>query len=150
MAGLRSKLSSVATTSKAFSFSSKSSQTELSDIGKSLIAIDKVSENKSIVNGVKFFGHGNNRQLTSGHAESYAKIKSNQPNSSVSKKVLGDRPKVAFDLLGTISGENFHNPDEKHFLIVKLMKQNPEIFSKAAGGRSHGAEESVGKRCHSY
>ena len=62
MAGLRSKLSSVTTTSKALSFSSKSSQTELSDIGKSLIAIDKMSENKSIVNGVKFYGHGNNRQ----------------------------------------------------------------------------------------
>ena len=92
--------------------------------------ISLVSENNAIVNGLKFYGQGKNKQLTSGKPESYVKIESNQPNSSVSNKVLGERAKVAFDILGTISGENFENPNEKHLLMVKHMKRNPDFIPK--------------------
>ena len=44
--------------------------------------------------------------------ESYVQIKYNQPNFPVSNKVLGEKSKVAFDFLGTNSGENFVNPHE--------------------------------------
>ena len=54
----------------------------------------------------------------------HARINSSQPNSAVSYKVLSDRAKLSFDILGAISGGEFDDNNEKHLLVVKLMQQS--------------------------
>ena len=61
------------------------------------------------------------------------KISSNLLNSSVSSKILSERAKLAFNVLGKISGEDNVSSDhtEKQLLLVKMMKDNPQFFKNA-------------------
>ncbi len=55
-----------------------------------------ITENNYIVNSLKFYGQGKNKQLTSRKPES--KLESNQPYSSLSKKVVSEWVKVALQV----------------------------------------------------
>ena len=117
--------------------------TEIADVEKAIISVVGTSENKDILHGMNFYGQSNHKQLSSGKVDIYARISSNQPNSAITNRALSEGAKLSFDVLGAISGETFGLNSEKELLVAEMMRQNPEIFRKAAEDAGLNRQEKI-------
>ena len=108
---------------------SKGTQTEISDVKKDLLLIEK-KVSKDIFDGIKYFGFNQDKEKRRGVIESYARLTSFDPNSSVCQKSLRARARTLFDIIGVISG-NSNDEEEKHLLIVKLIGMYKLFFQRA-------------------
>ena len=109
----------------------KCTQTDMLDVRKALIQVEEETD-RDMRDGIRYYGMCNKKKLTSGYIESYARISSSQPNSSVNPKTLRERAKLSFDIMGIISGGRFCDDGERHILAVKLIKTNVLFFQRAA------------------
>ena len=109
----------------------KCTQTDMLDVRKALSQVEEETD-RDMCDGIRYYGMCNKKKLTSGYIESYARISSSQPNSSVNPKTLRERAKLSFDIMGIISGGRFCDDGERHILAVKLIKTNFLFFQRAA------------------
>ena len=108
----------------------KGTQTDMLDVRKALIQVEETTD-RDMFDGIRYYGMCDKKKLTSGSIESYARVSSSQPDSSVNPKTVRERVKLSFDIMGVISGERFYDDGKRQILAVKLIKTNFLFFQRA-------------------